>query len=198
MNANGDGFAQLLSESGTNIGPNGILSWVDVFKGFGEFRDDISQLRLKQTDNPGVTTGDIIGNIKVNPGDPNILDITMDTATFPTSTIAAVDAVVDPQANFPGDGTITAAQDGDRYLLTKAVAGGSGWAGSGADVHDIIQYSVGTGQWDIVFDASALNPGGAIQYVTNTTTLDRLKYDGTQWVNAFEGTYNPGFWRIYL
>ena len=65
-------------------------------------------------------------------------------------------------------------------------------------IRDSIQYSVGTGQWDIVFDASALNPGGAIQYVTNTTTLDRLKYDGTQWVNAFEGTYNPGFWRIYL
>ena len=67
---------------------------------------------------------------------------------------------------------------------------------SNADVHDIIQYSVGTGQWNIVFDASA--NGSTVQFVTNTTTLDRLKYNGTTWVNAFEGTYNPGFWRVYL
>ncbi len=196
MNASGDGTAQILSQSGTNSDANGILNWANIFKPFGEFRDDISQLRLKQTNDPGDTQGDIVGTIKINQSDPNLLDITMDTSTFPTNTQTAVDAVVDPQANFPGDGTITAAVDGDRYLLTKDVAGGSGWLGSSAKKHDIIQYSVGTNQWDIVFDAVA--NGSTLQYVTNTTTMDRLKYNGTAWVNAFEGTYNPGFWRIYL
>ncbi len=196
MNASGDGTAQLLSESGTNSNSNGILNWKDVFKPFGEFRDDISQLRLKQTDNPGVTAGDIIGTIKINTGDPNLLDITMDTNTFPTMTQTAVDAVINPQNNFPGDGTIAAASDGDRYLLIEDVAGGSGWSGSGAEKNDIIQYSIGTNTWNIVFDASA--NGSTVQFVTNTTTLDRLKYNGTAWVNAFEGTYNPGFWRVYL
>ena len=196
MNATGIGTAQLLSQSGTNSDANGILNWKDVFEPFGAFRDDTSQLRLKQTDNPGDTQGDIIGTIKVDPADVNLLEITMDTNTFPTMTQTAVDAVVDPQANFPGDGTITAAQDGDRYLLTEDVAGGAGWLGSGAKKHDIIQYSVGTNQWDIVFDADV--NGSTLQYVTNTTTMDRLKYNGTAWVNAFEGTYNPGFWRIYL
>ncbi|OUV25075.1 MAG: hypothetical protein CBC57_05880 [Euryarchaeota archaeon TMED97] len=196
MDASGNGTAQLLSQSGTNSDANGILNWATVFKPFGEFRNDISQLRLKQTDDPSITSGDIIGNIKINQGDPNLLDITMDTSTFPTNTQTAVDAVVDPQANFPGDGTITAAQDGDRYLLTKDVAGGVGWLGSNAKKHDIIQYSIGTNQWDIVFDASV--NGSTVQHTTNTTTADRLKYNGAEWVNAFEGTYNPGFWRIYL
>lgn len=196
MNASGDGSAQLLSQSGTNSDANGILDWATVFKPFGEFRDDISQLRLKQTTDPAITTGDIIGNIKINQGNPNLLDITMDTSTFPTNTVQAVDAVVDPQANFPGDGTISAAVDGDRYLLTEDVAGGAGWLGSNAKKHDIIQYNVGTNQWDIVFDASV--NGSTEQHTTNTTTADRLKYNGSEWVNAFEGTYNPGFWRVYL
>tara|TARA_B100001287_G_scaffold13534_1_gene10199 strand:+ start:5008 stop:6411 length:1404 start_codon:yes stop_codon:yes gene_type:complete len=196
MDASGNGSAQLLSQSGTNSDANGILDWATVFKPFGEFRDDISQLRLKQTTDPAITTGDIIGNIKINQGNPNLLDITMDTSTFPTNTVQAVDAVVDPQANFPGDGTISAAVDGDRYLLTEDVAGGAGWLGSNAKKHDIIQYNVGTNQWDIVFDASV--NGSTEQHTTNTTTADRLKYNGSEWVNAFEGTYNPGFWRVYL
>ena len=82
-------------------------------------------------------------------------------------------------------------------MLTADVAGGAGWLSSNAKKNDIIQYSVGTNQWNIVFDAS--ENGTTQQYVTNTTTLDRLKYSGgTDWINAFEGTYNPGFWRIYL
>ena len=198
MNSSGDGTAQLLNRGNTNLDLNTgvILSWVEVFKGFGEFRDGISQIRLKQTADPSITTGDIIGNITVNQSDPNLLDITMDTSTFPANTQPAVDAAIDPQANQPGDGTIAAASDGDRYLLTEDVAGGTGWLGSNAKKHDIIQYSVGTNTWNITFDSSA--NGSTVQHTTNTTTNDRLKYNGTEWVNAFEGTYNSGFWRIYL
>ena len=195
MNSAGAGTAQLLNRSNTNLDLNtgAILNWVEVFKGFGEFRDGISQLRLKQTSDPSITTGDIIGNITVNQGDPNLLDITMDSGTFPATTVAAVDAVIDPQANFPGDGTLAAAASGQRYLLTKATAGGSGWGGIGS-LNDIIEYD--GANWIISFDSSA--NGSTVQYVTNTTTMDILKYDGTQLINAFEGTYNSGFWRIYL
>ena len=141
MDATGAGQAQLLSQSGTNTNSGGILKWEEIFKPFGEFRDSISQLRLKQTDNPGVTAGDIVGNITVNTSDPNLLDIAMDTNTFPAMTQTAVDAVIDPQANQPGDGTIAAASDGDRYLLTEDIAGGAGWLGSSAKKHDIIPVS---------------------------------------------------------
>ena len=42
-------------------------------------------------------------------------------------------------------------------------------------------------------------PSSFITYTTtNTTTLDSLKWNGSDWVNSFEGTYNPGFWRVYL
>ena len=193
MNANGVGTAQLLSQSGTNSDANGILNWKDVFKPFGEFRDDISQLRLKQTQDPGDTQGDIIGTIKIDPNDVNLLEITMDSATFPTMTQQAVDAVIDPQANVPGDGTLAPAASGQRYLLTKSTAGGAGWGGVGL-ANDIIEYD--GANWIVTFDA--ISNGSTEQFVTNTLTMDRLKYNGTSWINAFEGTYNPGFWRIYL
>jgi len=195
MSADGKGTAQLLNRHNTNLGTDGNpLNWVEVYKGFGEFRAGISQLRLKQTNDPSITTGDIIGNITVNTINVNLLDITMDTATFPTTTQTAVDAAINPQTNTPGDGTLSAAVAGDRYLLTEDVAGGTGWLGSVAKKHDIIQYN-GTA-WDISFDAIA--NAATVQQTTNTTTNDRLKYNGTEWVNAFEGTYNSGFWRTYL
>ena len=196
VDSSGNATAQLLSENGTNLDSSGnILNWATTLKGFGEIRDDVSQLRLKQTTDPSITTGDVIGTIKVNPGNVNLLDITIDTATKPANTQGTVDAVIDPQSNTPGDGTLPAAADGQRYLILDDIAGGAGWLGSSAKKNDIIQYSVGTNQWNTVFDSSAVD---TIQYVTNTTTLDSLKWTGTDWVNSFEGTYNPGFWRVYL
>ena len=196
VDSSGNATAQLLSESGTNLDSNGdVLNWATTLKGFGEIRDDVSQLRLKQTADPSITTGDVIGTIKVNTGNVNLLDITIDTATKPANTQGTVDAVIDPQSNTPGDGTLAAVADGQRYLILAEVAGGSGWLGSTAKKNDIIQYSIGTNQWNIVFDSSAID---SVQYITNTTTLDSLKWNGTNWVNSFEGTYNPGFWRVYL
>ena len=195
--ASGNSTAQLLNQSGTNLDSDGnVLNWKTTFKGFGEFRDDVSQIRLKQSSDPSITSGDIIGTIKVNSSNVNILDITLDTSTKPANTKGTVDAVIDPQANVPGDGTIAAVANGQRYLILSDIAGGTGWAGSTAKKNDIIQYNSGTSAWDLSFDASA--NGSTIQYITNTQTLDSLKYSGTDWINSFEGTYNPGFWRVYL
>ena len=171
------------------------MNWQTTLKGFGEFRDDVSQLRLKQTADPSITTGDVIGTIKVNSGNVNLLDITIDNATKPANTQGTVDAVIDPQTNVPGDGTIPAVANGQRYLILKDVSGGAGWASSTAKKNDIIQYNSGTSVWDIVFDSSAI---ASVQYITNTQTQDSLKWTGSQWINSYEGTYNPGFWRVYL
>ena len=191
----GNATAQLLNRDTSATDNNAqILNWVSIFKPYGEFRDSISQIRLKQTTDPSNTADDIIGNIVVNTGNSNLLNITLDVDTLPANTQGIVDAVINPQANFPGDGTLTAAADNDRYLLTSDVAGGSGWGGIIATKHDIIQYN--GSNWSVVFDAS-LN-GTTVQHITNTTTGDKLKWNGSEWVNAFEGTYNPGFWRIYM
>lgn len=196
VDSSGNATAQLLSESGTNLDSEGnILNWQTTLRGFGEFRDDVSQLRLKQTTDPSVTTGDVIGTIKVNTGNVNILDITIDSATKPANTQGTVDAVIDPQSNVPGDGTIPAVANGQRYLILNDVAGGSGWLNSSAKKNDIIQYNSSTNVWDLSFDSSA---NDNIHYITNTQTQDSLKWTGNEWINSFEGTYNPGFWRVYL
>ena len=194
VDSSGNATAQLLNRNNSNLDSAGNpLSWVDVFKGFGEFRDAVSQLRLKQTSDPSVTAGDVVGTITVNTSNANLLNIALDSSTLPTNTQGTVDAAINPQINYPGDGTLTAAVTGDRYLILDDVAGGTGWAGSTANKNDIIQFNGAT--WDIVFDASTIS---TTEYVTNTTTLDSLKWDGVRWVNSYEGTYNPGFWRLYL
>ncbi len=191
----GNATAQLLNQNGTNLDSAGnILGWATTLKNFGEVRDDVSQIRLKQTTDPADTAGDIVGTVKAN-NNPNILDVTIDTNTLPSNTQGVVDAVINPQTNTPGDGTLSAAANGDRYLLTADIAGGTGWLGSTAKKNDIIQYDSGSSLWNIVFDASS---GSSPQIITNNTTQDKLKWNGTNWVNAFEGTYNPGFWRLYL
>tara|TARA_Y100000389_G_scaffold205013_1_gene261963 strand:- start:1228 stop:2625 length:1398 start_codon:yes stop_codon:yes gene_type:complete len=190
----GNATAQLLNQNGSNLDDNSVaLNWANVLKPFGVVRDDVSQLRLKQTADPADTTNDIVGNIKINTTNANLLDIILDSSTVPSNTQGVVDAVIDPQINSPGDGTLTVADTGDRYLLTKDVAFGIGWNGSAGKENDIIQYNGSS--WDIVFDASSITD---VQYITNTTTQDSLKWTGSKWVNTFEGTYNPGFWRIYL
>ena len=190
----GNATAQLLNQNGSNLDDNSVaLNWANVLKPFGVVRDDVSQLRLKQTADPADTTNDIVGNIKINTTNANLLDIILDSSTVPSNTQGVVDAVIDPQINSPGDGTLTVADTGDRYLLTKDVAFGIGWNGSTGKENDIIQYNGSS--WDIVFDASSITD---VQYITNTTTQDSLKWTGSKWVNTFEGTYNPGFWRIYL
>ena len=161
----GNATAQLLNRDTSATDSNAQpLNWATVFKPYGEFRNSVSQIRLKQTADPSTTTDDIVGNIAVSEANVNLLNITLDADTLPANTKGVVDAVIDPQANAPGDGTLSAATDGDRYLLTENIAGGTGWLGSAAKKHDIIQYAQGSNTWSIVFDA-VVN-GATVQYIT--------------------------------
>ena len=190
----GNASAQLLSLSGSSLDSDGnLLDWKNVFKSFGEFRDSVSQIRLVLSNDPSVTSNDIVGNIKLNTNNINLLDITLDSNTIPSNTLTPVSAVINPQINFPGDGTLTASATGDRYLLTQDTPGSNGIWAANAKKHDIIEYD--GSNWNIVFDASTTN---TVQYTTNLTTVDSLKWTGIEWINSFEGTYNPGFWRLYL
>ena len=171
------------------------LTWDKIFESYGSFRTDISQIRLKQTDDPGDTTDDIIGTLARHATDASLLVATIDIDTIPANTKTPVDRIVDPQLNYPGDSTLPAVANGQRYLLTNNIPAGSAWGGAAADANDIIQY--GAGVWsNSTFDASANTT--STHYTTNLFTLDKLKWNGSEWINAYEGTYNPGFWRIYL
>jgi len=183
--------AQILSKTGAVVAD---LQWDTIFKQYGaELRDSVSQIRFKQTDNPSDMTTDIIGTLS-GVSETDTLTVTLDNNTIPADTQTAVDAVIDPQLSYPGDGTLTAAANGDRYLILDEIPSGGEWGTISAKKNDIIQYN-GT-IWSVTFDAS--NNVSSTHYTTNIVTMDKLKWNGTQWVNAYEGTYNSGFWRIYL
>ena len=136
---------------------------------------------------------DIIGRLEDHPSDPNLLSVTIDTATLPTNTLTAIDAVVDPTKNYPGDGSVPSAVTGQRYVILADTPINALWTNVVANKNDIIEY-YGTA-WTISFDSSTNN---STQYVTNTSSNDQLEWNGTEWINSYEGIYNSGYWRIYL
>jgi len=190
----GNASAQLLSLSGSSLDSDGnLLDWKNVFKSFGEFRDSVSQIRLVLSNDPSVTSNDIVGNIKLNTNNINLLDITLDSNTIPSNTLTPVSAVINPQINFPGDGTLTASATGDRYLLTQDTPGSNGIWAANAKKHDIIEYD--GSNWNIVFDASAAT---AITYTTNLNTNVQYRFNDNEWLKSIDGDYPVGTWRIEL
>jgi len=187
--------AKILSRSnGTTNSEGSPLTWDYVLRSYGELRENLSQIRLKQNPDPGSWGDDIIGTLSSHPTDDDLLIVNLDTDTISANTINPVNAVIDPQLNYPGDGTLAAAVLGTRYLLTNDIADGSAWGGLSANKNDIIEYN--GANWSVSFDASTNTENE--QYTTNLTTLDKLKWTGEQWINAYEGTYNAGYWRLYL
>lgn len=193
-NDSGVTTARILNKTGGSTNTEGFpLTWNYVIKSYGEFRSGISQIRLKQTTNPGQWSTDIIGTLEEHPTENDLLTVTLDQDTIPVNTQDPIDAIIDPQLNYPGDGTLTVSA-GTRYLLVNDIPDGTAWSGTSANKNDIIEYNGVS--WSVTFDASANTE--TEHFTTNITTLDKLKWTGDQWINAYEGTYNAGFWRIYL
>lgn len=187
--------AKILNKGGgTSNNSGNPLKWKDVLRSYGEFRPNISQIRLKKTDDPGEWYSDIVGTLNEHPTDESLLLVDLDTDTLDQNTQPPITAIIDPKLNYPGDGTLPMPTVGTRYLLTDDIADGPAWNGTVANKNDIIEYTGIT--WSVTFDASSNT--ASEHYTTNLTTLDRLKWSNNQWINAYEGTYNAGFWRIYL
>ena len=187
-----DGYATILNKAGGNTDPDGQpLDWSKILPAYGEMRDGISQIRLRQSTDPTDSSQDIIGTLSYDSINPQRLVVTLDAGTQPSDTQGTVDAIIDPANVSPGNG-VPVESSGQRYLIL-AGTNSSGLWGVNADPNDIIAYN-GT-NWIVAFDASA-NPG--TEFVTNTTTGDQFEWTGSQWQNSFEGIYKEGFWRIYL
>lgn len=190
-----DSEASLLTEQGTTLNPNTGLSlnWADELRPFGELRPGISQIRLRKSNDPSDKANDIIGRLDFHPTDPNKLDVTIDTGTLPTTTMNPIDAILNPQSNYPGDGSVPGAVIGQRYLITQSTPLSGYWSGIQADNNDILEYT--GGGWIKAFDADTITNQ---QYVNNIATGNQLEWTGTQWINSYEGIYNKGYWRLYL
>ncbi len=181
----------LLNAHGINEG----YSWKEFFEQYGEFQASTSKLKLRRSSNIEDSTQDIVGTIAYNPTNDNQLIFTIDSATLPTNTQNAVLKIIDPQKNQPGDGTLASQQTGQRYLIINdIVSGASNWGNVVASANDIIEFD-GI-HWNVSFDASA--NGSTVQYVTNSTTNYQYKWNGTEWIDTYQGQYKPGYWILNL
>ena len=181
----------LLNAHGVNEG----YSWKEFFEQYGEFQASTSKIKLRRASNIEDSTQDIIGTIAYNPANDNQLIFTIDSATLPTNTKTSVLKIIDPQKNTPGDGTLAGQQAGQRYLIINdIVANSKNWGTVVASANDIIEFN-GT-QWTVSFDAS-LN-GDTQQYVTNSTTGYQYQWNGSEWIDTYQGQYKPGYWILNL
>jgi len=189
-----DGKASLLASSGSNVDPEtGVpLRWDSHLKPFGQLREGISQLRLKKNKDPGSLDGDIIGKLSIDDNNLNTLLVDIDTDTLPANTLTPFNGIVNPQQNFPGDGTLPDAELGQRYLITASTA--QQWDNVNANVNDIIEYNGNA--WVLSFTSSS--QANNVHYALNLITNDQFEWNGTEWFNSYEGIYNEGFWRLYL
>jgi len=188
-----DGTLQLLNANGQKLDNDGlILDWSKELKPFGELRTGISQLRLRKNSVTSPKSDDIIGKLDFHPSNPNLLTVDVDQSTLPTNTLTAVNAILDPAINYPGDGTVPAAALGQRYILINDTPSNQ-LLNVVAHKYDIIEYNGSA--WNVSFDASTTVD---TQYVTNVASNDQLEWNGKEWVNSYEGIYNAGFWRLYL
>ena len=190
-----DNKAFLLNESGTQVNTDigGLLDWAKFLIPFGELREGISQIRMRKSSAPNDMDNDIIGRLTFDANNVNALNVDIDTSTLPTNTLTAVNGVLDPLQNYPGDGSVAAAVVGARYIITNNIPTGPEWAGLTATKNDIIEYN-GT-NWTVSFDSSAIITQ---QYVENIISNDQLEWSDGDWINSHEGIYNSGFWRLYI
>ena len=101
--------------------------------------------------------------------------------------------VIDPTKSLPGQGILPVPVIGHRYLLVADCPIGGSWGNVAGKENDIIEYN--GSDWVISFNHTT---GATSQFVTNANTMIEYHWAGTEWVDAFQGVYNPAYWRLYL
>jgi len=177
--------ATLVKASGTP------LVWQDLIEMQGEL-SDVSRLELNISSD--ITERDVIvtGRVDPNPIDPTKLIFNLDTETLPSNTLNDVNKIIDPRASRPDNGLPSAAT-GQRYLITENISVDYTEWGIDAAANDIIEFN-GT-DWIITFNSTAIDEQ---EWVTNIFTSQQYRWTGEEWISSWQGTYNPGFWRLIL
>ena len=172
-----------------------VYRWDTLIKNYGQLNENISVLNLVTSTNNYVDGQEILGTLKYNSANPNLLDVTLKTDSLPTTTLSAFDRFLDPTVNYPGDGTLPASAENQRYLLTQdlPVITEFGLL-SGAKKNDIIQYDT-VNAWTVNFDSSANNTK---QIATNLENNYLYAFENNEWTTAICKIYEEGLWRIYL
>ena len=195
-----NGQIQLLNYAGLNDdGDGNEMNWTKYLDQYGGLKDNVTQIRLRLNTDPEIDSSpvDIVGTIETT-GTGNIVNYTVDTDTLP-GTAFTVNAIINPHKSYPNDGTLPIAANGQKYLVLDDIgATGAGnvtnaWGNLIASKNDIIQYNGSS--WVVFFDSSVTSD---ITYIQNNFTGDQFKWNGTQWMDSYQGRYYPGFWRIVM
>lgn len=185
------GVVKLLGSKANEVGPDGEpYRWTDLFHQYSKaLMPSQTQLRIRNSLDENAP--EIIGRLQYG-DDENLVEWQIDIDSLPSNTLAPVVAVIDPMKNFPGDGTLPVAAEGQRYLLIDDLPeNNQAWGMVGARANAIMQYH--NGEWTVPFSGM---PTNTVQYVLNSKTARQLRWDGDNWTLAIDGTYAPGFWRI--
>lgn len=184
----------------------GEIDWQPMFEQFaGPYQAGISRLFL----NRAGEDGEIVATFTLNLTNTKQLLLDFDEDTLPTDTIISsdlqdkskIDYIIDPTSF--NSSSIKAS--GIRLLLLDNIGphgtnfGPAAWQNNDgtylvAQENDIIEWD--GAKWVVVFDAS--NHDSTTIYTTNLNTGTQYKYNGVNWVKAFEGEYQVGTWRITL
>lgn len=185
--------ATLLNKSGGTTDDDGnLLTWENILTPYGQLNLGISNIRLRRGLDPSDASQDIIATMdSIDPETPNIVNITIDSNSLPDSTVAAITAVINPTKVAPGLG-LPVAVLGQRYLVIEDIPNSTHWGIVNAKANDIVEYNGSS--WIVSFD-SASNSNAV---VLNTTSSLLYEWRNGQWISAVEGTYQNGWWRIYL
>jgi hypothetical protein len=189
-----DYYIQIVGSGATLVDASGVpQKWSDIIDMVGEL-SATSLLKLNIGTDSDDLLNEVIGTVTANPLSETSLIFNIDKETLPSTTLTAVDKIIDPRDSYPGDGTLAAASVDQRYLITEDISatGYPNW-NVDASANDIIQYN--GSKWIVVFDSSA---NTTEQQIINTFTTSQYKWADGIWISSYEGEYNPGFWRLTL
>ena len=122
----------------------------------------------------------------------NVATLNFDENTLPATTIASVQAFINPRAVFPGRVYQRVHWLAARYIITQDIIPGAvAWGSFYAKANDIIEFN-GT-EWTVTSAFETLTVGVIVKNLTSGKLYASIT---TGWVLAVEGLYNARFWRV--
>jgi len=196
------------------------LEWAKILEIQGGYQPG-SEIWFKKANG-----SEILGTFVINPLDPKILTVSLDEDTYPGNTDidssvigldsrGTIDAIIDPYKFNPST-AVNGKLLGVRYLVLddvnpqgSNVDGPEAWKNTnGSDpiitANSIVEWngSAWVTIWDpeenALEDASIAGQDFQPTYIQNIRTGIKYKWDGYQWLKAFEGEYGPGDWNFKL
>lgn len=190
-----DGTAELFTFSGD-------VDWDELFTNQNlQFHPDgVYKLKLKPNYGFEFLTAPIILNIVGRTTDPKKLAIEVNQNSLPSATMLPIDAVIDPRTYYPDTG-LNPVQPlnpgnvpGKRYLILHDIHPNTeSWGALGAYAGSIIQTDDGI-NYHVDFSSTENDLGQIVRNADDGQLYIRITEE--HWVDVFQGTYNPGYWRL--